>query len=95
MAVVAAPYVVAAAGFGAGGVAAGSVAANVMGVAWTTGWGAGTVAVLQSVGAAGLTLAQSIAVGSVAGVATAAASSSMKGVCSVPDLVSQCLLMYM
>ena len=94
MAVVAAPYVVAAAGFGAGGVAVGTVAAKAMGLAWTTGWGVGTVATLQSVGAvAGLTVAQSVAVGTVVGAATTAASSSMKGVCSVPDL-SQCLLMY-
>ena len=73
-AVVAAPYVLAAAGFGAGGVAAGSLAAKVMSVASTTGVGTGTVATLQAVGAAGLTVAQGLVVGTTAGVATAGAT---------------------
>ena len=73
VAVVAAPYVVAAAGFGAGGIAAGSVAAKVMGVAWSTGVGTAAVAALQAVGAAGLTVAQGIVVGTAAGAATAGA----------------------
>ena len=73
-AVVAAPYVLAAAGFGAGGVAAGSLAAKVMSVAWSTGVGTGTVATLQAVGAAGLTVAQGLVVGTTAGVATAGAA---------------------
>ena len=73
-----APYAAAAAGFGAGGIAAGSVAAKAMSVAYTTGMGAGAVSVLQAVGAAGLTTAQSIVVGVFAGTASAFAGKSGK-----------------
>ncbi|XP_070202281.1 interferon alpha-inducible protein 27-like protein 2A [Littorina saxatilis] len=70
VAVVAAPYAAAAAGFGATGVAASSVAAKGMSVAATTGVGAGVVGTLQAVGAAGLTLAQSVIVAGIAGTTT-------------------------
>ena len=53
---------VAAAGFGAGGIAAGSLAAKAMSVAWSSGVGVGVVSTLQSVGAAGLTWAQGVTV---------------------------------
>ena len=62
------PIAVAAVGFGAGGITAGSLAAKGMSVAWTTGVGTGAVATLQSVGAAGLTMAQSVGMVSVGGV---------------------------
>ena len=62
------PVAVAAVGFGAGGITAGSLAAKAMSVAWTTGVGTGAVATLQSLGAAGLTMAQSVGMVSVGGV---------------------------
>lgn len=57
VAVIGAPIAVAALGFGAGGIAAGSAAASMMSMSATTGVGAGVVATLQSIGAAGFSLA--------------------------------------
>ena len=67
-AVVLTPVAVAAAGFGAGGITAGSLAAKAMSFAWTTGLGTGGVATLQSLGAAGLTMTQSVGMVSVGGI---------------------------
>ncbi|KAK7089462.1 interferon alpha-inducible protein 27-like protein 2A [Littorina saxatilis] len=72
VAVVAAPYAAAAAGFGAAGVAASSFGTKLMSVAWTTGMGTYVVSTLQAVGAAGLTMAQSAVVAGVAGSAATA-----------------------
>ena len=70
-AVVLAPFAAAAAGFGAVGITAGSLAAKAMSFAWTTGLGTGTVAALQSLGAAGLTAAQTVVVAGVGGIVAA------------------------
>ncbi|KAL8596868.1 hypothetical protein ACOMHN_060676 [Nucella lapillus] len=77
-AVVAAPVVLTAAGFGAGGVAAGTLAAKVMSTAWSSGVGIGAVAGLQSAGAAGLTLAQGVFLGSAGAAVTSYVTSDGK-----------------
>ncbi|KAK7490535.1 hypothetical protein BaRGS_00018138, partial [Batillaria attramentaria] len=54
--VAAAPVVLPALGFGAGGIAAGSLAAKAMSLAWSTGYGVGLVSAAQSAGAVGLSM---------------------------------------
>ncbi|CAG5126330.1 unnamed protein product [Candidula unifasciata] len=51
---VGAPVILGAAGFGAGGIAAGSLGAKLMSAAYTAKLGVGVVSALQSAGAAGL-----------------------------------------
>ena len=53
-AVVAVPFALTAAGFGAGSIAAGYFAAQAMSAAWTYGVGPGVIAGLQSAGTTGL-----------------------------------------
>lgn len=79
--VVLAPVVVAAAGFGAGGIAAGSLAATAMSTAATTGYGMAAVSTLQSIGAAGMTVSQMVAVGSTVGAGVYGTSHSCENNC--------------
>ncbi|KAL8608815.1 hypothetical protein ACOMHN_051420 [Nucella lapillus] len=63
---VAIPAAAAAIGFGTGGIAAGSTAASMMSAAWTSGYGVGAIATLQSIGAAGVGAKTVAATGAVA-----------------------------
>ncbi|XP_027489542.1 interferon alpha-inducible protein 27-like protein 2, partial [Corapipo altera] len=75
VALVAAPAVVAGLGFTAGGIAAGSIAAKMMSAAAIANGGGvaagSTVAVLQSIGAAGLSLGAEVGLGSLGAAAGA------------------------
>ncbi|KAL8596895.1 hypothetical protein ACOMHN_065844 [Nucella lapillus] len=62
---VAVPAAAAAIGFGSAGIAAGSTAASMMSAAWTSGYGVGVVATLQSIGAAGIGAKGMVAAGGV------------------------------
>ena len=62
VAVVAAPLVVSALGFGAGGIVAGSTAASMMS-AWAPTAAGGVVAILQSTGAIGLSALAEVVIG--------------------------------
>ncbi len=77
-AIVSAPAIVAGLGFGAGGIAVGSIAAAAMSTLGPTAAG-GVVATLQSVGAAGLGSAGSTVVASAGGVIAAAATKVLGG----------------
>ncbi|XP_030213428.1 uncharacterized protein LOC115544561 isoform X1 [Gadus morhua] len=86
-AVVAAPFVLGAAGFTAAGITAGSWAAGMMSAAAVANGGAvaagSTVAVLQSLGAAGLGTAATAAVASVGGAAALALKGAINGIKSL------------
>ncbi|BFZ25231.1 hypothetical protein BsWGS_28270 [Bradybaena similaris] len=71
VAVAGAPLIIAGAGFGAKGIAAGSAAASIMSKAATAGVGMGGVSALQSAGAAGLAASTKILIGGTAGAAAA------------------------
>jgi len=64
--IVAAPAVLGAVGFGSAGIAAGSAAAKLMSVAWSSGVGVGAIGAAQSIGAAGLSWTTAGASGAVA-----------------------------